>query len=222
MSTRTNPPRDQGDPGGHALRRHWSWRPDWTRERRLWWWYLTFQGDDEVQRLAAEARAAIRPDAPVHAVPPPWLHLTLAELGAVEAVPGPVLDKCARRAREHLADVGPVDLEVGPVSTLPGAVVLPVSASGLTQVYDGLVAALHDELPQPPVQRRFDPHVSVAYVDRACRRADVLDDEIVERSQGGRTRTHRVSLVEVTRDQRHYRWTTRCDVSLRALRTARR
>lgn len=222
MSARTNPPREHGEYGDHALRRHWSWRPDWTRERRLWWWYLTFQGDDEVQRLAAEARAAIRPDAPVHAVPPPWLHLTLAELGPVDAVPGPVLDECARRTREHLAAVGPVDLELGPVSTLPGAVVLPVSAGGLTDVYDGLLAALEEELPQPPVQRRFDPHVSVAYVDRACRRADVLDEGIAERCEGGRSRTDRVSLVEVTRDQRHYRWTTRCEVPLGALPRARR
>jgi 2'-5' RNA ligase len=212
MPIRKNLPRDPAD---RALRGHWSWRPDWTRERPFWWWYLTFEADAELGRLAAAARSAIRPEAPVDAIPPRWLHLTLAEVGAVDAVPDQLTDECARMTRAYLADVGPIDLQVGRVSTMPGAVVLPVSASGLGEVYDGLAAALRETLPNPPVQRRFHPHVSVAYVDRDCRRGDVLDDEIVERCRPGRSRTDRVSLVEVTRD-RHYRWTTRCEVSLPA------
>lgn len=199
-----------------ALRCHWTWRPDWTSERRLWWWYLTFAGDTEVQRLAAQARAAIRPDAPVDAVPPRWLHLTLAELGPVDAVPHHVTDECVRRTRAALADVGPVDLEIGRVDTMPGAVVLPVSADGLAEVYDALLSGLQQTLPRPPAQRRFAPHVSVAYVDRDCTRAEVLDPDVVARCRTGRSRADRVGLVEVTRDQRHYRWTTRCELPLRA------
>jgi 2'-5' RNA ligase len=203
------------DPADRALRCHWRWRPDWTRDRRHYWWYLTFEHDAEVQRLAAAARRALRRDAPVAPVPARWLHLTLAELGPLDAVPGHVADDCARLAAAYLAETGPVDLEVGRVSTMPGAVVLPVTSSALTEVYDGLLAALGDLLPQPPAQRRFAPHVSVAYVDRDCRRSEVLDDEVVERCAPGRSRADRVSLVEVTRDQRHYRWSTRCALPLR-------
>jgi 2'-5' RNA ligase len=197
------------------LRRHWTWRPDWTRERRLWWWYLTFESDREVQRLAAEARTAIRRHAPVQIVPARWLHLTLAEVGHVNAIPRRVADECARLTGEYVADLAPIDLQVGRITTMSGAIVLPVSATGLEELHDRLIAALHETLPQPPVQRRFEPHVTVAYVDRDCRRADVLDDEIVETCEPGRSSTDRVSLAEVSRDQRHYRWTSRCEVSLR-------
>jgi 2'-5' RNA ligase len=78
---------------------------------------------------------------------------------------------------------------------------------------------LEEALPRPPEQRRFDPHVSVAYVDRDCRRTDVLDDELAAACGPGRLRADRVSLVEVTRDQRHYRWRTRCAVPLPAVTT---
>jgi 2'-5' RNA ligase len=187
----------------------------------MWWWYLTFESDPEVRRLAAGARAAIRPEAPVRVVPEGWLHLTVAEVGHLDAVPRRLLDRCARLAREYLADLPAIDLRVGLPATMPGAVVLPVSADGLVEVYDRLVAALEETMPRQPVQRAFEPHVSVAYVDRDCRRADVLDEEVVERCEPGWSRAAQVSLVEVTRDDRHYRWTSRCQVPLTACRAPR-
>ena len=199
------------------LSRHWSWRPDWTSERRNWWWYATFESDPVVQGLAADARSAIRPDAPVDVVPARWLHLTLAEFGYADTIPRQLAYECARRAQQRLVDQAPIDLWVEPVSTMAGAVVLPVSGAGLAEAYDGLVAALRETLPEPPEQRPFEPHVSVAYVARDCHPADVLDDRIADRCAPGRSRLSRVSLVEVTRERGHYRWTPRCQVPLRAL-----
>ncbi|MBA2953542.1 hypothetical protein GON03_04400 [Nocardioides sp. MAH-18] len=202
--------------GAERLVQHWSWRPDWTRERRSWWWYATFESDPEVQGLASEARSAIRADAPVDEVPARWLHLTLSEVGYADTVPRRLAYECARRAHHRLVDVPPIDLQVGPVATMPGAVVLPVSGAGLADVHDGLVAAVRETLPEQPEGRPFDPHVSVAYVARDCRPGDVLDDAGSDRCAPGRSRLTRVSLVEVTRDHGHYRWTPRCQVSLRA------
>lgn len=199
------------------LTQHWSWRPDWTRERRSWWWYATFESDAAVQRLAAEARTAIRPDAPVDVVPGRWLHLTIAEVGYVDAVPRGLAYECARRAHERLLDVASTELRLGPVDTMPGAVVLPVTGAGLTEVHDGLLTAVQETLPVQPEGRPFEPHVSVAYVARDCRPDDVLDDAVADRCATGRSRLSRVSLVEVTRERSHYRWTPRCQVHLRAL-----
>jgi 2'-5' RNA ligase len=205
-------------PAGDAeLIRHWGWRPDWTRERRCWWWYATFESDAEVQGLAADARAAIRPDAPVDVVPPRWLHLTIAEVGYEDVLPRRLAYECARRANERLADQAPIDLQVDPVGTMPGAVVLPVSGAGLAGVYDGLVAAVRETLPEQPEGRPFAPHVSIAYVARDCRPAEVLDETHADRCATGRSRLSRVSLVEVTRERSHYRWTPRCQAPLRAL-----
>lgn len=199
------------------LVRHWSWRPDWTHERRSWWWYATFETDSAVQGLAADARAAIRPDAPVDVVPDRWLHLTIAEVGYADTVPRRFAYECARQAHGRLADVPPVDLEVGPVDTMPGAVVLPVGGAGLARVHDALAAAVRETLPEQPEGRPFVPHVSVAYVARDCRPADVLDDRVADGCASGRARLSRVSLVEVTRERCHYRWTPRCQVPLRAV-----
>lgn len=219
-----------------AVSEHWSWRPEWTPERRMWWWYATFEHDATMQRLAAEARRTIRPWAPVDLIPTRWLHLTLAEVGYASEVPLDLAHRCARTAAADLISVPPVDLRIGPVDIMPGAVVLRVASPALEGVRRRLVAASARELLRPPVQLPFDPHVSVAYVHRDCMRVDVLGahlpepcelidtGELVDRDwrpgQAGRTRLDHVSLVEVVRDQRHYRWTPRCRISLDGRRPA--
>jgi hypothetical protein len=43
------------------MRNHWWWRPGWDVGRRYYTWHLTFGGQHDVHRLAAEYRAAIAP-----------------------------------------------------------------------------------------------------------------------------------------------------------------
>jgi 2'-5' RNA ligase len=205
------------DGPGQVLSGHWSWRPEWTAEHRMWWWYATFENVPAVRRLAAETRNALKPDAPVDVVPTQWLHLTLAELGGSAGVPRPLAYEAARRAVGPLAELPPVDIQVGPLRTLPGAVVLGVHGSGLRQVHDRLVAALPDELPEHPVQRPFDPHVSIAYLARDCRASDLLRCDARTGALlrlSVKAKLDHVTLVEVVRDRGHYWWTPRCRVPL--------
>lgn len=204
----------------HLLTDHWSWRPDWTPERRNLWWYARFAADTGVQRLARVIQGAISPDAPIDPIPGPWLHLSLAEVGYAEDVPPPEAHECARSARRRLAGTGPMTLTVGPVSAMPGAVVLEVSAPGLDDLHDRLVATMADTLTSPPAQRRFVPHISVAYVRDRCARDDVFDRAAVRSGDVPldatlRTELNEIALVEVVRDRRHYRWSPRHPVALR-------
>ncbi|MFD5815622.1 hypothetical protein [Streptomyces sp. NPDC127038] len=46
--------------------------------RRFYTWHLTFEGQDDVHRLAAEYRAALAPlGDSVTLIPDRWLHLTM-------------------------------------------------------------------------------------------------------------------------------------------------
>lgn len=192
---------------------HWSWRPDWTAERSDWWWYAPFGADPTVRQLARAAQAAIRPDAPVDRVPSHWLHLSLAEVGYVADLPPTVAEECARAAQHALSRTRPVTLTVGPVSVMPGAVVLHLRSPELLELQDQLVASIALSVSRPPVQRPFMPHISVAYVRQRCTTDDVFDGQSMEtdlfRGESFAAELREIALVEVVRDQHHYRWTPR-------------
>ena len=201
------------------LTNHWEWRPDWTAERPHRWWYATFETDATVQHLAGEAQEALRPDAPIDPIPLPRLHLSLAEVGYVGDVSTDTARQHARAAQQALAGIGPVSLTVGPVSVMPGAVVLDVRAAKLHDVHDRLLSTLAHTLPRPAAQRPFAPHISVAYVHRHCTTDDVFDrtattsgHRLPDRTAS--TEISEIALVEVVRDLQHYRWTTSYGVDL--------
>ena len=211
-------PRSGSPMSGSRLTDHWVWRPDWTAERRNLWWYAAFGSDPTVRRLAQVARAAIRPDAPVDRIPSRWLHLSLAEVGYVADVPPTTAHECARAAQHALSGTRPVTLAVGPVSVMPGAVVLPVRSPDLLELQDQLLASITSSLSRPPVQRPFMPHISVAYVRERCTAEDVFDrpsmrnDPFTQESSAAELTE--IALVEVERNQHHYRWTPRHRLSL--------
>ena len=194
-----------------SLTGHWSWRPDWTARRRNWWWYATFEADATVQRLATSIQSIIKPGAPVDAIPPRWLHMSIAEMGYVEDLPPDLREGCVRAAREALAGMQPSTLTVGPVRAMAGAVVLEVQAPALLDLHDRLLRAIAGTVPRPLEQRPFVPHISVAYVRDDCASEDVFDPATQRAcdpaQQTASTELAQIALVEVVRDQRHYRWT---------------
>ena len=201
------------------LTSHWDWRPEWTAARPNWWWYATFETDPTVRRLARNVQKSINRGAPVDPIPLRWLHLSLAEVGYVADVPRAVAHECALAAREAVAQMHSLSLTIGPVTMMPGAVVLDVRAPDLVELHHRLLTAVASTLPRPPVQRPFTPHISVAYVRRDCTSEDVLDAATMQHQDlpaGSHASTElaEIALVEVVRDQRHYRWTSRHRLSL--------
>jgi 2'-5' RNA ligase len=70
--------------GPTLLRDHWQWRPEWVADRACLLWYLTFESQSELSRRAEQVHACLGGVPSVDVVPPPWLHLTLDDVGFLD------------------------------------------------------------------------------------------------------------------------------------------
>jgi 2'-5' RNA ligase len=200
------------------LGEHWRWRPEWRRDRACLWWYLTFEDAAAVRGLARRAQDLLGRTPQLDLIPFPWLHLTLLEVGFADEVPAATVDHVADTTRRALEDFPGFDLDLGPVHSLPGAVVLEAQGDALHALHERLTDALLAARGADAVRalRAFVPHVSVAYVNRDCDRHEVmgpLDGADLSSPSPSATVTG-VRLAAVTRERRHYQWTTRAAVPL--------
>jgi 2'-5' RNA ligase len=200
------------------LGEHWRWRPEWRRDRPCLWWYLTFEDAAAVRSLARRAQNLVGRAPQLDLIPFPWLHLTLLEVGFADEVPGATVDRVADTTRRALEGFPGFDLDLGPVHSLPGAVVLEAQGDALHALHERLTDALLAARGADAVGalRAFVPHVSVAYVNRDCDRHEVmgpLDGADLSSPSPSATVTG-VRLAAVTRERRHYQWTTRAAVPL--------
>jgi 2'-5' RNA ligase len=196
-------------PSAERLSNHWTWRPEWSCDRPCLWWYLTFRGAPPLRR-AAEALGEPLARAGLDVIPPLWLHLTVCEVGFADGVDDARADAVVRAVRRRLAGQRPFRLTLGPVDTLPGAVVLTARPLGSLRALRRQLllatASVTDLPPGQPSDDAFWPHVSLAYANRPLRRADVLRGLAHPKVQ---VEVDRVTLAAVTRRDRHYQWRTR-------------
>jgi 2'-5' RNA ligase len=200
------------------LGEHWRWRPEWRRDRACLWWYLTFEDAAAVRSLARRAQDLLGRAPQLDLIPFPWLHLTLLEVGFADEVPAATVDRVADTTRRALEGFPGFDLDLGPVHSLPGAVVLEAQGDALHALHERLTDALLAARGADAVGalRAFVPHVSVAYVNRDCDRHEVMgpfDGADLSSPSPSATVTG-VRLAAVTRERRHYQWTTRAAVPL--------
>ena len=200
------------------LGEHWRWRPDWRRERACLWWYLTFEDAPAVRGVAQRAQDLIGRAPQLDLIPSPWLHLTLLEVGFADELPAATLERVVDTTRRALEDFPGFDLGLGSVRSLPGAVVIEAHADALATLHERLTDAVLAARGADAVGalRAFVPHVSVAYVNRDCDSHEVmgpLDGADLSSPSPSATVT-RVRLAAVTRERRHYQWTTRAVVPL--------
>jgi 2'-5' RNA ligase len=200
------------------LGEHWRWRPEWRRDRPCLWWYLTFEDAAAVRSLARRAQDLVGRAPQLDLIPFPWLHLTLLEVGFADEVPAATVDHVADTTRRALEDFPGFDLDLGPVHSLPGAVVLEAQGDALHALHERLTDALLAARGADAVRalRAFVPHVSVAYVNRDCDSHEVMgpfDGADLSSPSPSATVTG-VRLAAVTRERRHYQWTTRAVVPL--------
>jgi hypothetical protein len=195
---------------------HWSWRPEWTEQRPRLLWYLTFEGVPDVHRLAEPAAGRLR-DARADVIPSQWLHLTVSDIGFADEVDHPARVAGAAAVRRLLGGEGPLDLTLGPVAVLPGAVVLPAAPRGpLAHIRDALRCATAGAGTDPAddLDGEYWPHVSLCYVNR---RTDHERLWAAVRSAGQGTvgaRCDRLAQALVTRRDGHYRWKVLHEVRL--------
>lgn len=193
---------------------HWTWRPDWTANRPRVLWYLTFADDPAVAASVASTVRALK-GAGADVVPPPWLHLTLTDIGFADEIDEWSLRAAGTAVRDALKDMSPLQLRLGPVSVLPGAVVLaarPVEPlRRMRQVVRESMAGVGIQ-PPDDVIGDFWPHVSLCYVNRHTDH-DRLWQAVRDADAGAPSvRCDRITQVLVTRSHGHYRWRVRDEV----------
>ncbi|MFE4669512.1 2'-5' RNA ligase family protein [Streptomyces sp. NPDC056716] len=192
-----------------TMRNHWWWRPGWSAGRRFYTWHLTFEGQDDVHRLAAEYRAALAPlGDSLTPIPDEWLHLTMQGIGFVGEIEEADVRAITDRARTSLSQLPALDLEIGLAVLDPEAVLLPVRPDGpVRAVRAAIREAIGDVLSEVPERADgFTPHLSVAYsagdgpaapVIRALDTADVTP---------ARARITAAELIVINRDNYMYEW----------------
>jgi 2'-5' RNA ligase len=184
---------------------HWD-RSPWTADARRLYWYLTFEGNADLTRLATDCQLGIS-DLRYDAVPDDGLHLTMLRIGPTEDLAGPRLERLLSQAEASCAAIEPFDIEIGPLAGSAGAARLSVSPwSDLDRLHRALFEATKVELPsaeRPP----FRPHVGVAYSNRGRPTREVLPLIAEQRAREQvRVQVSDVQLVELRRDGQAYRW----------------
>ncbi|MFD7134359.1 2'-5' RNA ligase family protein [Streptomyces sp. NPDC059894] len=199
------------------MRNHWWWRPGWSVGRRFYTWHLTFEGQDDVHRLAGQYRVGLAPLGPVLTpIPDQWLHLTMQGIGFVGEARTSDVQAVVEAARKRLASVPAFDLRVGPADLHPEAVLLRVHPEEpVRAVRDAVRGAIGDVLDDVPEQADgFTPHVSVAYsaADGPAEPvARILDSLELPAAQA---RITNAELIVLHRDHQMYEWESFATVPL--------
>jgi len=184
---------------------HWRWRPDWAHDRACLWWYLTFEDHPQVADATEKLRRRLAEHPAADVVPAPWLHMTVGEVAFADQVPAVGVAAVADAVRQAVAGHN-IWLELGTLTTMPGAVVL---AAGPLEPWRGLAERVRSATEAagagPAVAESFWPHVTLAYVNRRVSRTALLHD--LERDVPEiRVEPRALTLVAVTRRDRHYQW----------------
>ncbi|MGW4298165.1 2'-5' RNA ligase family protein [Streptomyces sp. DSM 110735] len=191
------------------MRNHWWWRPDWSEGRRFYTWHLTFEGQRDLHRLAAEYRSALAPLGDAFTlVPDRWLHLTMQGIGFVDEVKERDARAVADAAGEHLAAIPAFDVQLGPHVPDPEAVVLPVHPDGpVHAVRSAIRSAIGDVLTEVPENADgFTPHVSVAYSASDGPAGPVFQALDGRDFTPARARITHADLIVLHRDHQMYEW----------------
>ncbi|MEV6379044.1 2'-5' RNA ligase family protein [Streptomyces sp. NPDC051773] len=200
-----------------TMRNHWWWRPGWSVGRRFYTWHLTFEGQDDVHRLAAEYRSALKPLGDVLTpIPDRWLHLTMQGIGFAGESKEQDVHAIVDAARARLAAIPAFDLQIGPEVLDPEAVLLYVRPDGpVRAVRDAIRGAIGEVLNEVPEKAEsFTPHVSVAY-SAGNGPAEPIAQALADLNlTPAHARISSAELIVIHRDNHMYEWEPFATVSL--------
>ncbi|MFF7953996.1 2'-5' RNA ligase family protein [Streptomyces griseorubiginosus] len=200
-----------------SMRNHWWWRPGWREGRRFYTWHLTFEGQEDVHRLAAEYRSALEHLGPaLTLIPDQWLHCTMQGIGFVGEITEPSVTGIVDAARERLSGLSAFDIELGPALVDPEAVLIPLQPSTpIQQVRHTVRAAISQVLGDVPENASgYYPHVSLAYSAQDGPAPPVAQAVGSVQTRPARARVTSVQLIVIHRDNLMYEWETFATVPL--------
>ncbi|MEV8568131.1 2'-5' RNA ligase family protein [Streptomyces sp. NPDC051322] len=198
------------------MRDHWWWRPGWTVGRRFYTWHLTFDGQDDVHRLAAQYRAALAPMEGIDPIPDEWLHLTMQGVGFVGEVDQADVTAIVLAARERLAAVPTFDVTLSRPVVDPEAILIPVQPDRpVRAVRDAIRASIGEVLTEVPEKAEgFTPHVSVGYSNTTGPKMPFEEAIASADIKPARARISHADLITIHRDNRMYEWESLAKVPL--------
>ncbi|MGH8903805.1 MAG: 2'-5' RNA ligase family protein [Egibacteraceae bacterium] len=210
--------RADGRPAHAAqMRDHWWWRPGWRVGRRFYTWFLTFEGQHDVRRLAQVYQDRLDVQS-LDLVPLEWLHLTMQGVGFVDEVNAEEVERVASAAAVRCACLGSLTLTLGPARATSEGVVLDVAPTepvcALRETLRAAIADVWSVDRVPETGREFVPHVSLAYSNTAAPAAPVVEAvKSVSARPAGLTVTA-AHMIVLSRDARVYHWEVFATVGL--------
>ncbi|MFG2022326.1 2'-5' RNA ligase family protein [Streptomyces sp. NPDC048825] len=200
-----------------TMRNHWWWRPGWSVGRRFYTWHLTFEGQDDVHRLAAQYRSALAPlGDTLTPIPDQWLHLTMQGIGFVGETKEQDVHAIVDAAQTRLAAIPAFDVQIGPEVLDPEAVLLRVHPDGpVRAVRNAIREAIGDVLGGVPEKAEgFTPHVSVAYSAGDGPTEPIAQVLADLKLTPAHARISTAELIVIHRDNQMYEWETFAKVPL--------
>jgi 2'-5' RNA ligase len=192
---------------------HWWWRPGWRPGRRMYTWHFTFDGQDEVQALAARYRQRLAALPDLDLVPGRWLHLTTQGLAFTDEISDDDVSAVVSDACDRVKELPPVSAVVGPARVTPEALLMDVSPfHELAAVRAGIRAAITVVRGEVSESEEWTPHVSVAYSSGTGAAAPYI--AALAREDSAPCLIGSVELIELNRDNRMYEWETIARVPL--------
>ncbi|MGD9530194.1 2'-5' RNA ligase family protein [Pseudonocardia sp.] len=214
------PPADLDDPRAIAdndwaafrtldhMNTHWR-RPGWTNGRRSYHWLLTFEEADELRDHVRRCQDMLSFDS-LDPVRPETVHVTLGRVAFTDEVRRRDALAAADLAAPLLERVLPFTLQVGPPAGSQGAVRFSVSPwRPVLAVHELLATATRTVLGDRCVMATAElrPHISIAYANANLPTRSLVPALTAARALiGPRIRIDAVSLVELMRVDRSYRY----------------
>ncbi|HEV2780369.1 MAG TPA: 2'-5' RNA ligase family protein [Actinophytocola sp.] len=194
------------------LRNHWWWRPGWRADRQFYTWHLTFTGQRDLHRLVTAYQHALRDVPGLDLIPVDWLHLTMQGVGFVDEIAPADIRAIADTATRHLAELPPAKVTFHRPVVRPEALALPPTPiETLFAIRDAIragIAAVWGDDHVPETNNRFQPHLSMAYVNTdGPATAAVAALNSVQPEPAHVTVTE-ASLIVLHRDDHLYHWDT--------------
>lgn len=194
------------------LRNHWWWRPGWNADRQFYTWHLTFDGQDQLHHLMSAYQAALGDVTGLDLIPLRWLHLTMQGVGFIDEIPDDQIRAIADAATQRLAELPPVELTFHRPVIRPEALALaPAPMEPLVTIratIQDAIAAVWGDDKVPETGNRFEPHLSLAYVNADGPAANVRRALASVRAEPALVTVNEASLIILRRDEHLYRWQT--------------
>jgi 2'-5' RNA ligase len=204
-----------------ALRNHWWWRPGWKAGRHYYACHLTLDDQLPLRSMVRTYQRAIEHLPGLDLIPAQWLHLTMQGIGFTDEITASELHDLADALTRELSVIDRPKADFHDLTVHPEAVYLkahPVSALYPLRIATHRAVACvlgPDRFTEPlPTPEKFNPHVSIAYVNTDGEAEPVVQALMTAAAEPVTATFAKASLLVFHRDARMYEWTSATPIAI--------